>query len=98
MKSTQLSRLITVILMVLALILASIALAWSQSGPSALSEGPFEQLIIRGVTLINGNGAPPRGPVDLVIEGNRIAQVQAVGYPGVPIGNSGRPQLKSGIR
>ncbi|MBT6169558.1 MAG: amidohydrolase, partial [Flavobacteriaceae bacterium] len=24
-------------------------------------EGPFEQLIIRGATLINGNGAPPIG-------------------------------------
>ena len=33
-----------------------------------LSEGPFEQLIIRGVTLINGNGAPPIGPVDVVVE------------------------------
>ena len=33
-----------------------------------LSEGPFEQLIIRGATLINGNGAPPIGPVDVVVE------------------------------
>ncbi|MCZ6756891.1 MAG: hypothetical protein O7C39_01285, partial [Bacteroidetes bacterium] len=30
-------------------------------------EGPFERLIIRGVTVIDGTGAPPRGPVDLVI-------------------------------
>ena len=28
-----------------------------------ISEGPFSQLIIRGGTLINGNGAPPIGPV-----------------------------------
>ena len=34
------------------------------------SEGPFDQLIIRGVTLINGNGAPPIGPVDIVVENN----------------------------
>ncbi|MDA8769161.1 amidohydrolase, partial [Winogradskyella sp.] len=29
------------------------------------SEGPFNQLIIRGVTLINGDGSPPRGPIDI---------------------------------
>ena len=29
--------------------------------PRAEGEGPFPQLIVRGVTLINGNGAPPIG-------------------------------------
>lgn len=61
-------------------------------------EGPFPQLIIRGVTLINGNGAPPIGPVDIVVEGNRITNVAVVGYPGVPINPGGRPQLKAGGR
>ncbi len=61
-------------------------------------EGPFEQLIIRGVTLINGNGAPPRGPIDIVIEGNRIARIATVGYPGLPIEPEGRPKLKEGGR
>ncbi|MCL6265299.1 amidohydrolase family protein [Flagellimonas myxillae] len=61
-----------------------------------LSEGPFSQLIIRGVTLINGNGAPPRGPVDIVVENNKIVNIQVVGYPGVKIDESKRPQLKSG--
>ncbi len=58
-----------------------------------MSEGPFEQLIIRGVTLINGNGAPPRGPVDIVVENNKITKVQVVGYPGVEIDATKRPQL-----
>ena len=31
-------------------------------------EGPFSQFIIRGVTFINGNGGPPQGPVDIVVE------------------------------
>ena len=44
-----------------------------------LSEGPFEQLIIRGATLINGNGAPPIGPVDVVVEKNIIKEVSVVG-------------------
>lgn len=60
------------------------------------SEGPFSQLIIRGVTLINGNGAPPRGPIDIVVENNKIVQIQVVGYPGVKIDASKRPKLKEG--
>ena len=35
-------------------------------------EGPFGRLIIRGVTLIDGAGSPPQGPVDIVIEEDRI--------------------------
>lgn len=60
------------------------------------SEGPFSQLIIRGVTLINGNGAPPRGPIDIVVKNNKIVQIQVVGYPGVKIDASRRPKLKEG--
>ena len=55
-------------------------------------EGPFERLIIRGVTVIDGTGAPPQGPMDVVIEGNRIAAVQSVGYPGLPIDQTRRPK------
>ena len=61
-------------------------------------DGPYDQLIIRGVTLINGDGSPPRGPIDIVVEGNRITQIQVVGYPGVAIKDSSRPQLKPGGR
>lgn len=63
-----------------------------------MGEGPFPQLIIRGVTLINGNGAPPMGPVDIVVEKNRIRAVEVVGYPGVPIEPDKRPALKEGGR
>jgi hypothetical protein len=38
-------------------------------------DGPYTQLIIRGVTLINGTGAPAIGPVDIVIENNRIVKI-----------------------
>ncbi|MCY4264679.1 MAG: amidohydrolase, partial [Gammaproteobacteria bacterium] len=53
--------------------------------------GPFGRLIIRGATLIDGSGAPARGPVDIVVEGNRIVSVQNVGVPRVPIDDEGRP-------
>ena len=55
-------------------------------------EGPFERLIIRGATVIDGTGAPPRGPVDIVVERNRIVEIKSVGVPHVPIDESKRPQ------
>ena len=52
--------------------------------PEGEGEGPFERLIIRGVTMIDGTGSPPLGPVDIVIEGNRIAEIEVSGTPGLP--------------
>jgi imidazolonepropionase-like amidohydrolase len=54
-------------------------------------EGPFTRLIIRGATVIDGTGAPPIGPVDIVIEKNRIVEVRSVGYPKVAIREAARP-------
>ena len=55
-------------------------------------EGPFEQLILRDVMLVNGTGAPAFGPVDIVIEGNTLKRIQAVGD------GSRRPELVEGGR
>jgi imidazolonepropionase-like amidohydrolase len=60
--------------------------------PRAEGEGPFDRLIIRGATLIDGVGGPPRGPVDIVIEKNRITQISDVGFPNVPINPERRPR------
>ncbi|MBV6644418.1 MAG: amidohydrolase family protein [Cyclobacteriaceae bacterium] len=62
----------------------------------AEGEGPYNQLIVRGATLINGNGAPPIGPVDIVIEKNMIKEVRVVGHPGRTIPESSRPVLEAG--
>ena len=48
-------------------------------------EGPFSRLVLRGATLIDGTGGPPRGPVDIVIEGNRITDIANAGTPRVPL-------------
>ena len=56
--------------------------------------GPYGQLIIRGATLINGTGSPPIGPVDIVIEQNRIVAIETVGFPGVTPAPEDRPKLK----
>ena len=66
--------------------------------PRDEGEGPYPQLILRGVTVVNGAGAPPIGPMDIVIEGNRIVNVRGVGYPGVPIDDERRPELMEGGR
>lgn len=60
--------------------------------PPGEGEGPFDRLIIRGGILIDGTGAPPRGPVDIVVERNRIVQIVDVGAPGLPIDQSRRPR------
>ena len=55
-------------------------------------EGPFKRLIIRGVNLIDGYGSAPRGPVDVVVEGNKIVEIAGVGYPHVKIDETKRPK------
>ncbi|NND15463.1 MAG: amidohydrolase family protein [Eudoraea sp.] len=72
------------------------AIFWSMtSALQAQGDGPHSQLIIRGVTLINGNGAPPQGPIDIVVRNNKIDQISVVGYPGVPIDPEKRPKLET---
>ncbi|MGH9460176.1 MAG: amidohydrolase family protein [Vicinamibacteria bacterium] len=66
--------------------------------PRAEGEGPFDRLILRGAIVIDGTGAPPIGPVDIVVEGNRIAEMRSVGYPGVPIDPERRPTKGPGDR
>ena len=51
----------------------------------------YDRLVIRGATLINGDGNPPIGPVDIVVENDRITEVRTVGYPGMPLSDRGRP-------
>src|SRR5262245_427560 len=45
--------------------------------------GPFKTLIIRNVMVIDGTGAPPIGPMNVFVEGNRITRLQGAGTPGV---------------
>lgn len=65
--------------------------AQAPNRPANEGEGPFRRLIIRGANIIDGTGAPPYGPVDIVIENNRIAALRTVGTPGLPINASRRP-------
>jgi imidazolonepropionase-like amidohydrolase len=55
-------------------------------------KGPYKTLVVRGAILIDGTGAPPRGPVDIVIENNRIASIRSAGTPGVPMRSGRSPE------
>ena len=55
--------------------------------------GPFQTLVIRGAILVDGTGAPPAGPVDIVVSGNRIQSIRSAGTPGVAL-RTGRPPQK----
>ena len=80
-------------LTVLLFLLASPSLAqdYSDFQIGSDGEGLFDRLVIRGATMIEGSGAPPVGPVDIVIENNRIVEIRNVGNPGLPIDPARRP-------
>ena len=56
-------------------------------------DGQYDRLSLRGVILVDGTGAPPIGPMDIVVEKNIITQIRQVGYPGLPISESRRPKV-----
>lgn len=97
MKSNSLLRHLLPLLVLTAM--ASLVFAQPQRGVAPApdrradeGEGPFDRLVIRGATIIDGTGAPAQGPVDIVIENNRIREIRSVGYPKVAIREAGRPQ------
>ena len=47
--------------------------------------GPYKTMVVRGAMLIDGTGGPPRGPVDIVVENNRITAIRNAGTPGTPL-------------
>lgn len=71
----------------------------AQITPSPLvkeGQGPYTQLILRSAMVINGTGSPAYGPVDIIIENNRIIRIANVSNPGMPIDPKSRPVLKAG--
>jgi hypothetical protein len=81
-----------------ALLTLVMAVVPAAAEPPTAAEGPFPRLVLRGAMLIDGTGAPPRGPVDVVIEGERIVQVVALGQPGAAVDPARRPALGEGGR
>ena len=74
----------------------SLAAAGEKAPAKDRGEGPYKRLILRGGIMVNGEGAPARGPVDIVIEDDRITRIVSVGHPGVPIKSHKRPKATAG--
>src|ERR1700722_11268993 len=53
--------------------------------------GPFTRLVLRGATVIDGTGAPPIGPIDIVLENSRIVEMRRVAAAKLPIKPERRP-------
>lgn len=75
-------------------LLAAPALAQAKMEPvperaAGEGEGPYPALLIAGAAMIDGTGAPPVGPVDILVEGNRIAAIQT-GVPPPPCASAPR--------
>ena len=72
------TALVAPLILTLAGLLAAQSPAPAPDRPDGEGAGPYERLLIRGAVLIDGTGAPPRGPINITIAGNKIA---AVGGP-----------------
>lgn len=59
-------------------------------GPEA--QGPYPTLVIRGATIIPGNGGPPYGPADIIIKQGRIAEIRSAGTPGLAMKPNREPK------
>ncbi|MDH5630957.1 MAG: amidohydrolase family protein, partial [Gammaproteobacteria bacterium] len=95
MKFKLLSALIITVVSIQFAMIGQVQAELKDAPKRAEGEGPFNRLILRGVTVINGAGAPPQGPVDIVIEKNKITEVTSVGNPGIPIKGK-RPVARKG--
>ena len=58
--------------------------------------GPYNRLILRGAYMIDGTGAPAQGPVDIVVENDRITEVRVIGAPKLAIDSDKRPVAMEG--
>lgn len=72
----EVTRIMRFFVLIVMLIVLFATLAFATPGEKAPERGaqegsgPHPELILRGVNLINGEGAPMRGPVDIVVKKN----------------------------
>lgn len=98
-NSTSPLILIAALLLLASAVAAEEPPVWPGQVPDrAEGEGPFERLILRAAMLVDGTGAPPFGPVDIVVAGNRIVEIRNVGMGGILVDAEDRPQADEDTR
>jgi imidazolonepropionase-like amidohydrolase len=66
-------------------VFAAMALLVAAPAVAESGGGPYPLLVIRGATIVTGDGAPPYGPADIIVRDGRIAEIRPAGTPGLPI-------------
>ena len=77
-------RLVELFAATVALMLAATVRAQAPAPPRAEGEGPFDRLILRGVTVIDGTGAPAISNATVLLNGQRIEEVGPTGAVALP--------------
>jgi hypothetical protein len=67
------------------------ASAFAQAMKSPVSGKRYNRIVIRNAMVVDGNGTPASGPKDIVIEGNRIAEVASFDPISAMQGTARRP-------
>ena len=63
----------------------------AELGAQPVSGRRYDRLVIRGATMVDGNGTPASGPVDIVIEKNRIQGIVPLDPVALKAGYAKRP-------
>ncbi len=69
----------------------------AQGTPAARHNAKVARLAIRNATIVDGNGTPARGPADILIVGDTIAQIVYLDPVAVASGRARRPQADAEI-
>ena len=59
-----------------AIVLAALALELPAQAPAPSTGQRYGRLLIRNVFIVDGSGTPARGPMDILVEGAKIAAIQ----------------------
>ncbi len=87
----RLLRAAACLLLTAASIAASLATSLAAQTKGVTSGVKVPRLVIRGATMVDGNGTPARGPVDIVIENGRIADIVTLDPVAMRRGEGRRP-------
>lgn len=68
------------------------SVAFAQTRQKVESGKRYPRLVIRSAMVVDGNGTPASGPKDIVIEGNRIAEVVPLDPVALKEGRARRPE------
>lgn len=68
------------------------SVSFAQTRQKIESGKRYPRLVIRGAMVVDGNGTPASGPKDIVIEGNRIAEVVPLDPVALKEGRARRPE------